>query len=196
VYLNRESKFGEAVLIDELILSMVKERMIELAEEKKKEIENYKLSYVKKEILAGNLEYIEKAMSQWNWGKKDHPVTGIHTLQGHCIDAKFDVLNMRDLHIQHINDLLEQNLKLSNTDLMFMKYINERFPEKFHELSVKAKAAFIEAFEDAGIGKKSIEKVCMHESCKACKGTGMNLSTRKFCVHYISCNCPKCNPEY
>lgn len=34
---------------------------------------------------------------------------------------------------------------------------------------------------------------CMHEQCEECHGTGRKEDGR-FCVHMISCPCPKCNP--
>ena len=34
-------------------------------------------------------------------------------------------------------------------------------------------------------------KPCLHDSCTECYGTGVKLDGSK-CVHWVSCNCPKC----
>lgn len=40
----------------------------------------------------------------------------------------------------------------------------------------------------------SCQKVeCIHEKCSTCHGTGVKENGQQ-CVHYISCNCKKCNP--
>jgi len=36
---------------------------------------------------------------------------------------------------------------------------------------------------------------CLHDSCPNCFGTGVRLDGG-FCVHNISCPCPKCSPTY
>lgn len=36
---------------------------------------------------------------------------------------------------------------------------------------------------------------CLHDSCAECHGTGIKLDG-SFCIHWISCTCPKCNPSY
>lgn len=33
---------------------------------------------------------------------------------------------------------------------------------------------------------------CMHEQCPSCHGTGLKADG-SFCIHNISCNCPKCS---
>lgn len=35
---------------------------------------------------------------------------------------------------------------------------------------------------------------CLHDSCEMCNGTGFKLDG-SFCVHHISCSCPKCTPR-
>lgn len=44
--------------------------------------------------------------------------------------------------------------------------------------------------------KKWFEKKepCMHDSCTECHGTGVKKDG-SFCVHFISCPCPKCSPR-
>lgn len=32
---------------------------------------------------------------------------------------------------------------------------------------------------------------CLHDQCQSCHGTGLKL-TGEMCIHYLSCNCPKC----
>lgn len=36
---------------------------------------------------------------------------------------------------------------------------------------------------------------CLHDSCSECIGTGVKIDG-SFCIHYISCACPKCSPFY
>jgi len=36
---------------------------------------------------------------------------------------------------------------------------------------------------------------CLHDSCPDCKGTGVKLDG-SYCIHSISCPCPKCTPYY
>ena len=36
---------------------------------------------------------------------------------------------------------------------------------------------------------------CLHDRCPECHGTGKKL-TGHACVHFISCPCPKCTPQY
>lgn len=33
---------------------------------------------------------------------------------------------------------------------------------------------------------------CLHDECKECHGTGKKQDETQ-CIHYISCNCPKCS---
>lgn len=35
---------------------------------------------------------------------------------------------------------------------------------------------------------------CMHDNCSMCHGTGIKIDG-SFCVHMISCPCPKCSPS-
>ena len=35
---------------------------------------------------------------------------------------------------------------------------------------------------------------CMHDSCSECVGTGIKHNG-SFCVHSLSCPCPKCSPS-
>ena len=35
---------------------------------------------------------------------------------------------------------------------------------------------------------------CMHDSCPECLGTGIK-SDGSYCMHYLSCPCPKCSPH-
>ena len=34
---------------------------------------------------------------------------------------------------------------------------------------------------------------CLHDQCQECHGTGIKINGG-MCVHYISCQCPKCSP--
>lgn len=34
---------------------------------------------------------------------------------------------------------------------------------------------------------------CLHDSCPACLGTGIKVDG-SFCIHNLSCSCPKCTP--
>lgn len=45
---------------------------------------------------------------------------------------------------------------------------------------------------------RSVEhkQVCLHEQCASCKGTGKRIDGNGYCVHHISCPCPKCTPIY
>lgn len=38
-------------------------------------------------------------------------------------------------------------------------------------------------------------KPCMHDACPLCLGTGLKI-TGGFCIHNISCDCPKCQPTW
>lgn len=40
-----------------------------------------------------------------------------------------------------------------------------------------------------------VEHGCMHKQCPECHGTGRKANG-DVCIHYISCPCPKCNPQY
>lgn len=42
---------------------------------------------------------------------------------------------------------------------------------------------------------KRRQQVCMHDQCSNCYGTGID-HMGKFCIHMISCPCPKCTPIY
>lgn len=35
---------------------------------------------------------------------------------------------------------------------------------------------------------------CLHDSCEKCNGSGIDKNG-SFCVHMISCPCPKCSPH-
>jgi len=39
------------------------------------------------------------------------------------------------------------------------------------------------------------ERVCFHDRCTDCNGTG-SKKNGELCVHFISCPCPKCSPTY
>ena len=40
---------------------------------------------------------------------------------------------------------------------------------------------------------ESMFEPCAHDQCPECHGTGIKLNGQK-CIHYIYCNCRKCNP--
>lgn len=37
-------------------------------------------------------------------------------------------------------------------------------------------------------------KPCAHDQCQSCHGTGIKVDGSS-CIHYISCDCPKCSPQ-
>ena len=36
---------------------------------------------------------------------------------------------------------------------------------------------------------------CLHDQCAECVGTGIKLNGSA-CIHFLSCACPKCSPQY
>ena len=39
------------------------------------------------------------------------------------------------------------------------------------------------------------EPKCLHLTCPECHGTGKK-STGEMCIHFISCPCPRCTPQF
>ncbi len=39
------------------------------------------------------------------------------------------------------------------------------------------------------------EPECLHKQCPECHGTGKKLNN-ELCVHYLSCPCPRCTPQF
>lgn len=42
---------------------------------------------------------------------------------------------------------------------------------------------------------KDTWRPCLHDQCTACLGTGVKADGSA-CIHYISCLCPKCTPQF
>ena len=40
-----------------------------------------------------------------------------------------------------------------------------------------------------------LKSSCMHDQCKECSGSGVKSSGEP-CVHYISCPCERCTPQF
>lgn len=49
-------------------------------------------------------------------------------------------------------------------------------------------------FFDSSNGIKKYSE-CLHKQCTRCKGTGVTKRGEP-CLHYLSCQCPKCTPQY
>ncbi len=41
---------------------------------------------------------------------------------------------------------------------------------------------------------KPDKQPCLHDSCSSCGGTGVRKDSGLFCIHALSCPCPKCSP--
>ncbi len=46
-----------------------------------------------------------------------------------------------------------------------------------------------------GYQYKPQENQCSHLQCPSCRGTGVNKSTGRLCIHHLSCPCPRCTPR-
>jgi hypothetical protein len=43
--------------------------------------------------------------------------------------------------------------------------------------------------------EKEPKQECLHDNCSNCGGPGQRKDGLGFCVHMISCPCPKCRPR-
>ena len=71
-----------------------------------------------------------------------------------------------------------------------------RHPETFHavESLEHRQRKHLEEVERLARSRYS-EKTCAHTFCTSCHGTGIQLDGTR-CIHYISCQCPKCSPYF
>lgn len=67
----------------------------------------------------------------------------------------------------------------------------ETFDKQQIEIAKKKKEHLKKVAQGAGKDKRY--QICAHDLCESCCGTGITLKGRP-CTHYISCQCPKCQP--
>lgn len=86
---------------------------------------------------------------------------------------------------------------------MYQEVVYQTFEEKFQMYNRLEKEELIKMLIQANDVLSNIhsspylgssKQVCLHDMCSSCHGKGFKIDG-SFCVHNLSCSCPKCSPR-